>query len=85
MKRSDIPDELVLRHAAEWFDGPRPTSTLGVVGRLICEGVPSHLAESKVEHLVSRGLLECGVSPWFAWPTEAGRALLSNAPRGKDE
>lgn len=65
MKRSDIPDAHVLDLARQWQeDHTRP----GVVRALAAEGVPERLALAKVEHMIGRGLLECGVSPNYAWP-----------------
>jgi hypothetical protein len=66
MKRSDIPDERVIALARAWRD--QPFREPGVVAALISEGVPRKLALAKVEHLVSRGLLDYGVTPNFAWP-----------------
>ena len=71
MKRSDIPDEHVLELARRWHVSPDRTEP-GVVAALVAEGVPAKLALAKVEHMVSRGLLEYGVSPNYAWPTRLG-------------
>lgn len=76
MKRRDIDDLLVIRGAADWWDR-RDQGTLCVGARLVGMGIPSKLAVAKIEHLVSRGMLEYGVSPWFAWPTPKGRAALA--------
>lgn len=65
VKRSDISDAHVVELAQRWRDGLGD----GVVSALVAEGVPPRLAVSKVEHLVSRGLLDYGVSPNYAWPT----------------
>ncbi|HWB34564.1 MAG TPA: hypothetical protein VHA75_00920, partial [Rugosimonospora sp.] len=65
VKRSDIPDALVIELAQRWQDGDRT----GVVAALVAEGIPPKLALAKVEHLCDRGLLEYGVSPNYAWPT----------------
>jgi hypothetical protein len=67
-KRSDVVDGLVLKLAAAWKADPE--NNPGVVTALVVAGVPAKLARSKVEHLVDRGLLECGVSADYAWPTE---------------
>ena len=65
MKRSDIPDDHVVELARQWvYDTKSP----GVVNALVDEGIPEKLALAKVQHLIQRGLLECGVSPYFAWP-----------------
>lgn len=66
MKRADIADEHVLDLAARWRDQPAEP---GVVDALMTEGVPRKLALAKVDHMVRRGLLDFGVSPYYAWPT----------------
>jgi hypothetical protein len=66
VKRSDVPDEHVIELAHAWRKGGS-----GVVGALVAEGVPEKVALRKVEHLIDRGLMDCGVSPYFAWPTDA--------------
>lgn len=66
MKRADIPDEHAVALARQWRDG---SNQPGVVAALVAEGVPEKLAISKIEHLASRGLLDYGVSPHYAWPT----------------
>lgn len=66
MKRTDIADEHVLDLAARWRDHPAEP---GVVDALMTEGVPRKLALAKVDHMVRRGLLDFGVSPYYAWPT----------------
>lgn len=66
MKRSDIPDDHVIELARRWRDEP---GSPGAVAALIAEGIPAKLALRKVEHLVERGLLDYGVSPYCAWPT----------------
>jgi len=66
VKRSDIPDEHVLDLARQWR--AEPLGNPGVVRALIAEGIPERLALAKVEHMISRHLLECGVSPYYAWP-----------------
>lgn len=66
MKRSDISDEHVIELAQAWrkgFDKP------GVIYALEAEGIPIKVAYAKVMHMVDRGLLEYGVSPFYAWPT----------------
>jgi hypothetical protein len=70
VKRADIPDNHVVELARRWRDEPPAP---GVVAALIAEGVPAKLALRKVEHLVSKGLLDFGVSPHFAWPTDESR------------
>lgn len=73
VKRSDIPDEHVLELARRWkADADAP----GVVRALMAEGIPERLGLAKVEHMIDRGLLECGVSAYYAWPRPA-------LPRGK--
>lgn len=69
MKRSDIDDQHVIDLAQKWSDGNGPGAVPGVVEALVAEGIPEKLALSKVEHLYSRGYLECGVSPYYSWPT----------------
>jgi hypothetical protein len=66
VKRADIPDEHVLDLARAWQQDPhgRP----GVIQALMDEGVPRNLAYAKVEHMVTRRLLDYGVSPNYAWP-----------------
>jgi hypothetical protein len=65
VKRSDIPDDHVLDLARRWRED---RAAPGVVRALVAEGVPEKLAVAKVEHMLSRRLLECGVSPYYAWP-----------------
>lgn len=65
MKRSDIDDQHVIDLAQKWSDTRGP----GVMEALIAEGIPEKLALAKVEHLHDRGYLECGVSPYYSWPT----------------
>jgi hypothetical protein len=36
---------------------------------LMAEGIPHNLALAKVMHMVERGLLDYGTSPYHAWPT----------------
>jgi hypothetical protein len=67
-KRSDVVDGLVLKLAAAWKADPE--HNVGVVSALVASGVPAKLARAKVEHLIDRGLLECGVSADYAWPVE---------------
>lgn len=79
VKRSDIDDVHVIALAQRWamdhhlLQGRRIP---GVVQALINEGVPAKLAYAKVEHLVDRGLLDCGTSSRLSWPTPEGLALL---------
>lgn len=70
MKSADIDDQHVIDLAQAWQDAK---SGPGVVMALVAEGVPEKLAFTKVERLVSRGYLDYGVSPNYAWPT--GKAL----------
>lgn len=63
MKRSDISDELAIELATEWR-----ISNVGVVQALVDLGFPEKVALRKVEHLINRGLMDCGVSPYYAWP-----------------
>lgn len=64
MQRKDIDDTHVLALAARWQAEGGP----GVIAALVAEGVPAKLALAKVEHLSERGLLDYGVSPYYAWP-----------------
>jgi len=66
VKRADIADDHVVELARRWKD--RPFAQPGVVAALTAEGIPLKLALAKVEHLVTRGLLDYGVSPFYAWP-----------------
>lgn len=68
MKRSDIDDDHVLELGRRWRQGGP-----GVVPALVAEGVPVKVALRKVEHLVKRGLMDFGVSPYYAWPNDGGR------------
>lgn len=72
MQSKDILDQHVIDLAQAWCDGTLH-HTPGVVEALMAEGVPEKLAVTKVERLVSRGYLEVGGSPYYAWPT--GKAL----------
>lgn len=81
MKRSDIPDLKVLLLANKWmresvFEDGRPQ---GIVDSLVESGVPFKVALRKVEHMESRGLLESGTSPNYAWPTPAGQRIVRDA------
>jgi hypothetical protein len=69
VKRPDIPDEHVLGLARQQQALP-VLERRGVVRALMAEGIPERLALAKVEHMISRRLLECGVSPYYAWPLE---------------
>ncbi|MFB7890333.1 hypothetical protein ACFCZ3_20005 [Cellulosimicrobium cellulans] len=73
LHRRDLPDAHVIAHARRG----------GPIGALETEGVPHNLAYAKVMHLVRRGLLEYGTSPYSAWPTGAGLALAEQHP-GRD-
>lgn len=65
-KCSDIDSDHVVELAARSF----PTSEgQGVVAALMAEGWPEKVALAKVEKLVSKGRLDYGVSPYYAWPT----------------
>lgn len=67
MKCSDIPDGHVIELARQWQqDHSKP----GVHDALTAEGIPPKLALAKIERLCDRGLLEYGVSPRCAWPTD---------------
>lgn len=66
VKRSDIDDAHVIELARAWQQAP--FSTPGVVGALIAEGIPRKLALAKVEHMVTRKLMNYGTSPYYAWP-----------------
>jgi hypothetical protein len=66
VKRSDIPDDHAIDLARRWKAAPFQQP--GVIDALIAEGVPHKVALRKVEHLVARGLLDYGVSPYYAWP-----------------
>lgn len=76
MKAADITDGHVVELAAAW----QREGGLGVVDRLVAEGVPEKLALHKVERLVDRGRLDFGVSPRFAWP--AGPMCWRRSGRG---
>ena len=75
MKRSDIPNDHVVDLARRW----RIDAEQGVVAALVAEGVPEKLALRKVEHLVDKGLLDYGTSPYYAWPTD-----MEDQPVGMD-
>jgi hypothetical protein len=68
VKRSDLSDDHVLNLARQWQEEAPPRTGPGVVRALMAEGVPEKVALAKVEHMISRNLLECGVSPYYAWP-----------------
>lgn len=67
MKRSDISDEHVLELTER---RRREPGNPGVVHALVAEGVPEKVAFRKVMHMVDRGLMDYGVSPYYAWPVE---------------
>jgi hypothetical protein len=70
----DIPDRTALLFAKEWSTRQSP---MGVVDRLRSElGVPEKVALRKVERLISRNLLDYGVSPYHAWLTPEGEMFL---------
>ena len=75
MKSSDIDDRHVIELAQAWRVGP--LGTRGVVAALVAEGIPQKLAYAKVERLIDRDFLECGVSPNFAWPTEKALGIMA--------
>ena len=66
MKRSDISDEHVLELARAWRQAPLKNP--GALDALIDEGVPVKVAVAKIEHMVSRRLLNYGVSVRYPWP-----------------
>jgi hypothetical protein len=66
VKRSDIDDDHVIELARKWVE--QPDDIPGVIAQLVAEGVPEKLAVAKVEHMSDRGLLDYGVSPYYAWP-----------------
>jgi hypothetical protein len=68
-KCADIDAGHVVELARAWQDGGP-----GVVAALVAEGAPEKVALRKVERLISRGQLECGVSPYYAWPAQASRS-----------
>jgi hypothetical protein len=65
VKRADVADGHVLELAQRWREG---FGQPGVIDALMAEGVPEKVALAKVEHMVSRRLLDYGVSPYYAWP-----------------
>lgn len=86
MKRSDIPDELVLALSHLWSSqlrawelGTRGYTPAGVIECLVAAGVPYKVALRKVEHMCDRDLLDYGVSPDCAWLTAKGAAILAEA------
>jgi hypothetical protein len=70
----DIKDLDVLRLAQGWEAGGP-----GVGEALVDAGVPPKLAYAKIIKLVHSDLLEYGVSATYAWLTEKGRKLLTDA------
>jgi len=64
VKCADIPNDHVIDLARRWQQGQGP----GVVAALVAEGIPEKLAYAKVVRLAGRGLLDYGVSPYYAWP-----------------
>lgn len=80
MKRSDIPDRMVVSAAMAWRT-MRKAST----GDLLVAhyDAPPKVVLRAIERAIGRGLVECGVGPWWAWPTEKGLELLAlgNRPR----
>lgn len=86
MKRSDIPDELVLAlshlwssQSRAWDLGTRGYVPAGVIEMMVASGIPYKVALRKVEHLNDRGLLDYGVSPDYSWLTPEGTAILAEA------
>ena len=69
MKRSELADDHVLALARRWQQD-RAGLEPGVIAALMAEGVPHKVALAKVEHMTSRGLLDYGVSPNYAWPRD---------------
>lgn len=63
-KCSDIDADHVVELAGQYF----AQGGLGVVAALVAEGWPEKVALAKVEKLIGMGRLECGVSPYYAWP-----------------
>jgi hypothetical protein len=74
LQLKDIPDELVLLLAQTWHQN----YNIGVHDALIALGFPDKLAYRKIEHLCSRGMLEYGCTPRYAWLTEKGEEYLKN-------
>jgi hypothetical protein len=60
MKRSDIPDEEILRAIRQ-----RRETKLGICAAL--PQYPMKLLKAKVQHMIDRKILECGVNWNFAW------------------
>jgi hypothetical protein len=69
-KCSDIDADHVVELARQSFS--HGGVGLGVVAALVAEGWPERLALAKVEKLVSKGRLDYGVSPYYAWPEPEG-------------
>lgn len=69
-KCSDIDADHVVDLARQSFS--HGGVGLGVVAALVAEGWPERLALAKVEKLVSKGRLDYGVSPYYAWPEPDG-------------
>lgn len=63
-KCSDIDADHVVELARAWQGGGP-----GVVAALMAEGFPEKVALRKVEKMVAQRRLDCGVSPYYAWPT----------------
>lgn len=72
--RSDLPDvDMLLVVELAQAEGLRVTAML--------PQLPPKLVEAKLEHLIRRGLLECGVTVLRPWLTGEGRELLDSSGR----
>ena len=76
MQCKDIPDVVVLRHAANWRAMPKHCSPVIEALKHTYPEAPGKLLYRKVCHLVDRGLMEYGTSPYTAWPTPEGEGIL---------
>lgn len=66
MQTTDIPDEEIIAACRAWHDDPSlPTPDIALAGKY-----PAKVILSKMEKLVKRGVLECGVSLRTAWVVE---------------
>lgn len=77
VKRSDIPDMLVIELARAWTE-QRGT---GALAAMVEMGIPAKVAVAKIEQMVTRGLIGYGVSVNFVWPEE--RAIAAAIERGE--
>lgn len=57
--------------AAAVVEGPRTT-----IEHLMAAGAPEKVARNAIERAYNRGLVEIGLGPDWAWPTEEGLQLL---------